>query len=147
MVSLLMRAHAYPNMPAKIDDPAPGPEIAMGALEFRNVIDGLFGARGKADAAREMSTPAETMSKSMVTRVLFNLEPLPVNVTDAQRQTHQKKSRAVPASAAERLRDAAIKRLPKIAATLTVPGMPDVEGEQTRGIRELIYRARELYPA
>jgi hypothetical protein len=142
IVRLLVRAHAYPRMPAKTEDPVPGPEVPMGAAEFKAACDVLFGERGRADAAREIGA-----SKSMITRIHAALQPVPENATKEKLEEHAKKIRAVPEAYPVRIRACAIQRLKALTDVFIAEGMPEVNSEQTKGIRGLLIEAVNAYEA
>lgn len=148
VVHLLTRAHCYPETPPEGLEPVAGPVVPMTAAEFKAVSTLLFGHQGTADAAREIGAGRDLgSSKSMISRILAGLKPLPENATPEQIDAHAKRARAVPDYYPHRMRDCAIERIKAICDALIIDGMPDVSSAQTSGIRELLIEAVRVYEA
>lgn len=149
VVNLLTRAHYYPETPPEGAEPVGGEAVPMGNGEFKAVSELLFGHQGTADAAREIGGGRDLgASKSMISRILAGVKySLPSKPTPEQLKLHKVRTRAVPDYYPERLRDCAIERVKAICDAFIIDGMPDVNSEQTRGIRKLLVEAVHIYEA
>ena len=106
---------------SKTPRPVAPPPSNMSVEHVRYIGESLYGSLWKNDMVE-----GAKVVKSLITCILNRTRPIPHDFP-------------------ERMRNAAIGRLMAISEALIVPGMPDIESEQTRGIRELIYRVRDLY--